>query len=216
MINSQDILFFVNTFIKFFFLLTPFFALTMFLTMTDGMDNPARKKLAVKITISVYISCLILFLFGSEIFSIFGITIDAFRIGTGSLLFITAVGLVHSKAAQAAVYNFEDDIAVVPLAIPIIVGPATIGAILVMGVEIETFKLKVIGLSALFTSIFFVGTMLYLASYLEHVLKKKGLIIISKITGLILSALAAQGGREDLLTFLLLQKSRELLILQKR
>jgi len=191
MINSHDILFFVNTFIKFFFLLTPFFALTMFLTMTDGMDNPARKKLAVKITVSVYVSCLILFLFGSEIFRIFGITIDAFRIGTGSLLFITAVGLVHSKAAQTA-YNFEDDIAVVPLSIPIIVGPATIGAILVMGVEIETFKMKIIGLSALFTSIFFVGMMLYLASYLEHVLKKKGLIIISKITGLILSALAAQ------------------------
>jgi len=191
MINSHDVLFFVNTFIKFFFLLTPFFALTMFLTMTDGMNNSSRKKLAVKITISVYVSCLILFLFGSEIFSIFGITIDAFRIGTGSLLFITAVGLVHSKTAQAS-YNFEDDIAVVPLAIPIIVGPATIGAILVMGVEIETFKLKIIGLSALFTSIFFVGMMLYLASYLEHVLKKKGLIIISKITGLILSALAAQ------------------------
>lgn len=191
MINSHDILFFINTFIKFFFLLTPFFALTMFLTMTDGMNNQARKKLALKITLSVYISCLILFLFGGEIFSLFGITIDAFRIGAGSLLFLTAVSLVQAKAAQAA-YNFEDDIAVVPLAIPIIVGPATIGAILIMGVEIETFKHKVIGLSALFTSIFFVGTMLYLASYLENVLKKKGLIIISKITGLILSALAAQ------------------------
>jgi len=191
MVNSQDILFFVNTFIKFFFLLTPFFALTMFLTMTDGMDNHARKKLALKITFSVYLSCLILFLFGNEIFSVFGITIDAFRIGAGSLLFLTAVSLVQSKAVQAA-YNFEDDIAVVPLAIPVIVGPATIGAILIMGVEIETFKLKVIGLSALFTAIFFVGTMLYLASYLENVLKKKGLIIISKITGLILSALAAQ------------------------
>jgi len=159
--------------------------------MTDGMDNQARKKLALKITFSVYLSCLILFLFGTEIFSVFGITIDAFRIGAGSLLFLTAVSLVQSKAVQAA-YNFEDDIAVVPLAIPIIVGPATIGAILIMGVEIETFKLKVIGLSALFTAIFFVGTMLYLASYLENVLKKKGLIIISKITGLILSALAAQ------------------------
>nr|HPJ39763.1 MarC family protein [Spirochaetota bacterium] len=47
-------------------------------------------------------------------------------------------------------------------------------------------------LSALFLAIFFVGLMLYLSSYLEHVLKKKGIIIISKITGLILAALAAQ------------------------
>lgn len=191
MMSTQDLLFFINTFIKFFFLLTPFFALTMFLTMTDGMDNRSRRKLSLKITCSVYISCLVLYLFGKEIFSIFGITIDAFRIGAGSLLFITAVGLVHSKAAQPA-YNYEDDIAVVPLSIPVIVGPATIGAILVMGVEVETFKLRVIGLAALFTSVFFVGLMLFLASFMEHLLKKKGLIIISKITGLILSALAAQ------------------------
>ncbi len=191
MITSQEVLFFINTFIKFFFLLTPFFALSMFLTMTEGMENSSRRNLSLKITASVYITCIILFLFGKEIFSIFGITIDAFRIGTGSLLFITAAGLVNSKMAQSA-YNYEDDIAVVPLSIPVIVGPATIGAILVMGVEIETFRLKVIGLSALFTSIFVVGLMLYLSSSLEQILKKKGLTIISKITGLILSALAAQ------------------------
>ncbi len=189
--NTGLLLFFINTFIKFFFLLTPFFALSMFLTMTEGMSNHSRKKLSLKITFSVYLSCIILFMFGEEIFSVFGITIDAFRIGAGLLLFLTAVTLVQSKQAQGS-FSFEEDIAVVPLAIPVIVGPATIGTILVMGVEINTFRLKVIALSALFTAIFFVGVVLYLSSYLEHVLKKKGIIIISKITGLILSALAAQ------------------------
>lgn len=188
---ADELLFFTNTFIKFFFLLTPFFALTMFLTMTEGMNNAARKKLSLKITFSVSVTCLILFLFGREIFSIFGITIDAFRIGAGSLLFFTAVTLVQSKQVQGT-FSFEDDIAVVPLAIPVIVGPATIGSILVMGVEIEELRLKVIGLAALFLAVFFVGAILYLSSYLEHVLKKKGIIIISKITGLILSALASQ------------------------
>lgn len=188
---TDELLFFTNTFIKFFFLLTPFFALTMFLTMTEGMDNAERKKLSLKITFSVYVSCLVLFLLGREIFSIFGITIDAFRIGAGSLLFLTAAGLVQSKQAQGQ-FSFEDDITVVPLAIPVIVGPATIGTILVMGVEIEEFRLKVIGLAALFLAIFFVGAILYLSAYLENVLRKKGIIIISKITGLILSAIAAQ------------------------
>lgn len=188
---GDEILFFTNTFIKFFFLLTPFFALTMFLTMTEGMDNAARKKLSLKIMLSVYVTCLVLFLLGREIFGLFGITIDAFRIGAGSLLFITAAGLVNARQPHGT-FTFEDDIAVVPLAIPVIVGPATIGAILVMGVEIEEFRLKVIGLAALFLAIFFTGVILYLSAYLENVLKKKGIIIISKITGLILSALAAQ------------------------
>lgn len=189
--NMNGLLFFINTFIKFFFLLTPFFALSMFLTMTEGMSNHSRKKLSVKITFSVYISCLILFMLGEEIFSIFGITIDAFRIGAGTLLFLTAATLVQSKQAQSS-FSFEEDIAVVPLAIPVIVGPATIGTILVMGVEIETFRLKLIALSAMFLAIFLVGLILYLSSYLEHVLKRKGIIIISKITGLILAAIASQ------------------------
>ncbi len=191
MISSHEAMFFVNTFIKFFFLLTPFFALTMFLSMTEGFDNGSRKRLALRITASVYISSIVLFLFGKEIFSVFGITIDAFRIGTGALLFVTAVNLVHPKGDHHFISS-DDDIAVVPLSMPIIVGPATIGAILVMGIEIETVKLRAIGISALFTAIFFVGIMLYLASYLENIFKKKGLLIISKITGLILSALAAQ------------------------
>jgi len=159
--------------------------------MTEGMGNHSRKKLSVKIILSVYITCIILFLFGGEIFSIFGITIDAFRIGAGALLFLTAVTLVQSKQAQSS-FSFEDDIAVVPLAIPVIVGPATIGTIIVMGVDINTFRLKAIALSALFMAIFFVGLILYLSSYMEQILKRKGIIIISKITGLILSALAAQ------------------------
>jgi multiple antibiotic resistance protein len=62
----------------------------------------------------------------------------------------------------------------VPLAIPVIVGPATIGTILVMGLKIETFILKLIALSSLFLAIFCVGLMLLPLAYLEHVLKRKG------------------------------------------
>ena len=81
---------FISTFLKIFFLMTPFFVLTMFLTITQDATIRQRKALAIKVTISVTIISLILLFFGKHIFSIFGITLDAFRIGAGALLFLTA------------------------------------------------------------------------------------------------------------------------------
>ncbi|HEY1406787.1 MAG TPA: MarC family protein, partial [Spirochaetota bacterium] len=82
---------FFHHFIRFFFLLTPFFALSVFLSMTHGRRERERKRLAILVTLSVLAVCFILFLCGNYIFYLFGITIDAFRIGAGALLFITAI-----------------------------------------------------------------------------------------------------------------------------
>ena len=132
-----------------------------------------------------------LFFFGTYIFLLFGITIDAFRVGTGALLFITSVGLVQGRNAEQQ-KDSNDDIVVVPLSIPIIAGPATVGAILVMSGEISGLYMKTLSLVALTAAVFCVGVILFLAASIERVLKKRGIIILSKLTGLILAALAAQ------------------------
>ncbi|MDX1398472.1 MAG: MarC family protein, partial [Oceanospirillum sp.] len=86
----------------------------------------------------------------------------------------------------------SDDISVVPLAIPTIIGPATIGAILVYGAELKTTTETLIGVSALMVALMTLGALLHLSSQIERVLGKTGLNILSKMTGLILSAMAAQ------------------------
>jgi len=187
----NSFLYFFNVFIKFFFLLTPFFALSAFLSMTADKPEKQRKALALKITFSVCIACFVLFFFGTYIFLLFGITIDAFRVGAGGLLFITSVGLVQGKQADHHQHK-NDDIVVVPLSIPIIAGPATIGAILVMSGEVSGLYMKTLSLVALFAAIFCVGIILFLAASIERILKRRGIIILSKLTGLILAALAAQ------------------------
>jgi multiple antibiotic resistance protein len=183
--------YFLHLFIRFFFLLTPFFALSMFLSMTEGKKELERKKLSMLVTLAVTIICLVLFLFGNYIFFIFGITIDAFRIGAGALLFLTAIqlsggGNVGEKTGK------KDDITVVPLAIPIIAGPATIGTILVMSAETAGFFKNILSLSALLAAVVSVGIILYLSSTIEKMIQKKGISILSKITGLILAAIASQ------------------------
>jgi multiple antibiotic resistance protein len=182
---------FFSIWIKFFFLLTPFFVLSMFLSLTTGMSFGERRDVAVKVTLAIGVICLFLFFFGQALFSIFGITVDSFRIGAGVLLFLSAVKLVQGSPA-APVQASDGDIAVVPLAIPITVGPATIGALLVMGAEMRNMWEKITGCTALLTAIACVGIMLVVASFIERLIGRRGLNILSKLTGLILSALAAQ------------------------
>lgn len=181
---------FITIWIKMFFLYTPFFALSMFLAMTEDLEEKKRVSLAIKTTLSVIIISLILLFFGDKIFIVFGITVDAFRIGAGVLLFLSAVSLIHGKKSKNIDSN--DDFTVVPLAIPTIVGPATIGTIMVMGTELNSLEATMKGSLAVGAAAITVGVVLIVSSYIERAIKKRGIIIVSKLTGLILAALAAQ------------------------
>jgi len=184
---------FISTFLKMFFIMTPFFVLSVFLTVTHDATAKERKKLAIKVTISVIVTSLILLFFGKHIFEVFGITLDAFRIGAGSLMFLSAVELIQGNKATAKVGDKDIlDLAVVPLAIPITIGPGTIGILLVMGATFENTSSMVMGSFALVCAVLVIGFMLYSSSIIEKIIGKQGLLVISKITGLFLAALSAQ------------------------
>lgn len=184
---------FISTFLKIFFLMTPFFVLTMFLTLTQNATFQERKKLAIKVTISVIIISFILLFFGQYIFSIFGITLDAFRIGAGALLFLTAIDLVRGKVHESNVDDKEiSQLAVVPLSIPMIIGPGTTGILLVMGATFSDTPTFITGALALLCAVLIIGFMLYSSSFIEEFVSKQSLLVVSKITGLILAALSAQ------------------------
>ena len=189
--NNMDI--FISTFLKMFFIMTPFFVLSVFLTVTHDATSKERKKLAIKVTTSVIVMSLVLLFFGKHIFDIFGITLDAFRIGAGALLFLTAVDLVKGTEHTSKVGHKDiSQVAVVPLSIPMIIGPGTTGILLVMGATFDNTSSMFMGSLSLLLAVLSIGLMLYTSSFLEKIIGKHGLQVISKITGLILAALSAQ------------------------
>jgi len=198
---SNPFSFFVSVWMKLFFLFTPFFALSMFLSMTGDYTEKRRKRLAVMISIAVAALCLCLLFLGNQLFALFGITLNAFRIGVGALLFHSAVNLVQGRKTPPEA-NAEADIAVVPLAMPIIVGPATIGTLLVMGAGLVEVTEKMIGCLALLFAVVCLGVMLLLATAIERGIGYHGLNILSKLTGVVLAALAAQMVMDGVLGFL--------------
>ena len=183
--------FFISILLKFFFLLTPFFVLSTFLAMTQHSSALQRRKIALQVTMAVLVTCFTLYFFGNTLFSLFGVTLDSFRIGAGCLLFLSAVHMVHGDDT-APPSERREAIAVVPLAIPVTVGPGTTGALLVMGAEMQQAWQVFVGCAALAAAVLCVGAILVSASMIENLLGKKGIAILSKLTGLFVSALAAQ------------------------
>ena len=177
-----------------FFLLTPFFVLTMFLVLTKELNDSERKKIAIRVMLAVIVVSFILYYFGNTVFSVLGVTLDAFKIGAGALLFLSAVDLVRGTKVNVTPSTTDNysDVSVVPLAIPITVGPATIGSLLVMGATPKTFAEEIVGIVAILIACFTLGIILIIATKIERLLGKVGLTILMKITGLVLSALSAQ------------------------
>lgn len=186
---------FTETYINFFFILTPFFVISMFLALTVDMPKDKQLKTALRTTFAVIIAAFTLFYFGNTLFAIFGITLDAFRIGSGALLFLSAVHLIQGTKAPIKNPNDIDedsDISVVPLAIPVVIGPATIGTLLIMGAQITDTTTRIASSFGLLAAILSVGFLLCIAPHIQRLIGTIGLSIMSKISGLILSALSAQ------------------------
>ncbi|RME34130.1 MAG: MarC family protein [Deltaproteobacteria bacterium] len=182
---------FINIYLKMFMILTPFFVISAFLSLTRESTQAEKQKTAFKVTLAVVVASFVFFVFGRYIFALFGITLDAFRIGAGAVLFLSAIGMIQGQK-QVSAADPHQEVAVVPLAIPITVGPGTIGALLVMGASLKGMPEKLTASAALFCAVLSVGGLLFAAGRLEKLLGQQGLVILTKLTGLFVSAIAAQ------------------------
>lgn len=184
----------IGVFVKIFFLLTPFFVLSVYVTLTRGEEEISRRKLAVRTTAAVLVIAMVLYLFGEQIFRYLGITLDAFRIGSGIVLLLSGIEVVRGTGIPTGVRQSDEDgdISVVPLAIPYTVGPGTVGTLLVMGAGVPSTEVRIAEILGIIFAVFALGALLFFSDKLEKILKRKGLNILSKLTGLFLAALASQ------------------------
>lgn len=184
---------FITLYLKLFFMMTPFFVLSVFLIMSKKLNKSDKKRVILKLGITVTITSLIFLLFGKYIFSLFGITLDAFKVGAGTVLFISALDMIKGggEVPEADKKN-DGDFAIVPLAIPITVGPGMIGILMVIGAELSAISdIFIVALSLIFSVISLMGVLL-ISDKIQQLLGQQGLEILPKITGLFVSAIGAQ------------------------
>lgn len=184
----------LSTIFNFFFLLTPFFVLLLFLDICKNKDKKEQRKIANKTCCYILSICLLILFFGPSIFKMLGITLIAFQIGSGLVLLLSGIGMMQDKDVNTRKLETTCDPSLIPLTLPITVGPGTIGALFVLGSQLNTLSILDIGLSifGIIIAVFMIWLLLYFSNYILKIVGYNGLKVLSKLTGLFLSILAVQ------------------------
>ncbi|EAU64903.1 conserved hypothetical protein [Stigmatella aurantiaca DW4/3-1] len=147
--------------------------------------------------------------FGGVIFQVFGVSLGAFRIAGGILLLITALDMLRARPTETRTSRTEEqesaakeDVALVPLAMPLLAGPGAIASAMVLMAKGGTLLMTVPVLAAIVLT-FVASYFILRASHLvQRALRQSGVAILERVMGLILAAIAVQfmaDGAKDLL-----------------
>ena len=190
----------LTVFMGFFAIMNPIANTPIFLGLTAEQPANVRKRVAMKAVLTAFILVVIFALLGKMIFQLFGITLPAFRIMGGILVALIGYQMLHGK--QSAVHQLDGrdqqlsleaalDIAVTPLAIPILAGPGTIATAMnyasTTGNGELIITIAAFALLCLITYAFFIY-----GDRLVRYLGPAGISVITRIMGLILAVIGVQ------------------------
>ena len=178
--------------INFFFLLTPFFVLSLYLEICKNKDEKESKVIAWKTTFYILFICLFILFFGQTVFKMMGITLIAFQIGSGLILLLSGISMMKDKEIKTRPLLNNSDPSLIPLTLPITVGPGTLGALFVLGAKLSFNIETVMIVSGICIAVFLIWSLLYFSKYIYKLIGDNGLDILSKLTGLFLSIIAVQ------------------------
>ncbi len=145
---NEILLFASSVFMGFFALMNPIGNTPIFLSLTENYDNATKQKIALKSTVTAFLIILLFTLIGNYIFKVFHITLPAFRITGGLLIVSIGFNLLrnnqskthgHSENVDRSDYT-DTDIAISPLAIPILAGPGTLSTAMNFATVYKTWK----------------------------------------------------------------------------
>ena len=171
----------------------------VFIALTQGMTAAQRRAIAIRACV-VSLGLMLVFLFlGEAVLGFIGISMDAFRIAGGILLFLTALDMLFQKRQARREENaaegqaeHEDDPSVFPLALPLIVGPGAITTIILLAGEAQGAA-DFGAIAGVIVAVLLIVLLAFLAApVLERVLGKTGLNIVTRVLGMLLAALAVQ------------------------
>ncbi|MFD1095167.1 MarC family protein [Salegentibacter chungangensis] len=182
-------LFAIAVFTGFFAINNPFGNLPIFISLTRQANRPRKKFISKKATFTAFVIVTGFIILGKYIFSLFGITIPAFKITGGILIFF--VGFEMIRAQESSIdnqteINFNEGISISPLAIPILAGPGTIVTAMNYTTNAGYLEMAIIvsmaGLIMLMNHLAFISS-----DYLVKFIGKNKIVVIEKIMGLIIA-----------------------------
>jgi multiple antibiotic resistance protein len=184
-----------------FVVVDPLAAIPFFLAMTSDQSPEQRRETARRAAIGAWLILTAFGLLGALLFRLLGISIPAFKLAGGVLLLLIAIDMIRTAPSAARITPPEveagvekDDVAIVPLAMPLLAGPGSIATVIVLMGRVQPKQwwnglpvLVAIALVALATYL-----TLSAANRVERVLSRTGMNILERVAGMLLAAIALQ------------------------
>jgi multiple antibiotic resistance protein len=191
---------FISAFVTFFVVIDPPGCAPIFASLTGGTPAAHRRTMAVRSTLVASFILLMFGVFGKAFLGALGISLDAFRVAGGIMLFLIALEMVFEKRTARREHRAEDvmaspeheDISIFPMAIPMIAGPGSIASVMLLASKANSTEqsLAVFGALAAVLALNF-GALLA-AGPLMKIVGHRIEAMITRILGVVLAALAAQ------------------------
>ena len=192
----MDTTFLISAFVTLFVIIDPIGLVPLFVALTQGMTARERRAIGFR---AVLVAALLLLLFaaaGEAVLGFVGISMPAFRIAGGILLFLTALDMLFERRTRRredkATPEPQPDPSVFPLAIPLIAGPGAIASMILLVGE----KPDLAGFAAvtgvMLAVLVIVMLMFLSASLFERALGRVGINVVTRLLGMLLAALSVQ------------------------
>lgn len=190
---------YIKMFIGLLAIINPIGAIPLFISMTADETSAQRRATVKLVAVGVTLILLAALFFGEMILAFFGITIDSFRVGGGILLLLMAIAMLHGRTSQTKQTAEEldesiakEDVAIVPLAMPLLAGPGAISTVILAAHKssgLWHYALLSLGILVLGGLIW---DALRLAPVVANRIGTTGINIFTRIMGLMLAAIAVE------------------------
>jgi len=198
----------ITSFVTLFVIVDPIGLTPIAAALTQGMSAQAQRNIALR-SVMVAFGILAAFtLFGDAILRFAGISMPAFRMAGGILLFITALDMLferRTKRRQDSSGDADfDDPSVFPLGIPLIAGPGSIATVILLSAQIPGILGIAMTIGVVAAVLIIVFALFSIAPFLQRALGKTGVNVITRLFGMLLAALSVQFVMDGIVQFGLL------------
>lgn len=194
----MDFNFAITFFGALFAIMNPVTNLPVFLSVTDGVTPEIQRRIALKVAIYSFVMGAIFAVGGQQILHLFGISVDDFRVAGGLVVLLIALNMLngeqssshHGTQGEQSQYPAPQTVAFYPLTFPIIVGPGTITTLIVFSHQVQG-PAKLVAYAVVFTGLVaLLGLVFYYAPVLARHLSGTARVIMGRLMGMILAAIA--------------------------
>lgn len=189
--------FFLLCFTSLFTMINPLGVIPLYLGATDGFDPATARRVALRAVVTSALLLVVFALTGKAIFDFFSITIDSLRIVGGVLFFLMGFDMLQARAVRhrettETQAHYATDVAITPLAIPMITGPGAITMVILLMKEAADLPHRLVFFGALFAVLLTTLLILIAGKRIRAVLGENGNKVLMRLMGLIVMVIAVE------------------------